>query len=241
MPRLGLILAPFFLIYAQNAPPVTSVQLRLLSVDRLENRVSYELANTGNKAISAWVMKEFVQWPGDREMQASGSTRSHQIGSAPEGSPRGMGFIQPGEVRKFNESLGRFTRTGMEPVDRRLTLVAVVFEDGTSEGDPREIANILNQRKARANEWARWLPKVEALRESSQLRDDLRKLHDEILDAGVQQEKEKFDLPPGPEQETFIRLDIIRGLRDVARATSSTQMTDTLERFIRRMQAEAKH
>ncbi len=219
---------------------VRGVILRDVLYDPGSSTLSFVLINQSSKHVVAWSLRESLILPGQPVRQLG--NRSAQMAmpplDRPSPLPKGHGPLVPNEIRKMVERYAPLPEAG----ERRLELLAVVYEDGTTEGDPAAVKQFLDRRNSEQSEAKKWLPRIEALATAPDLRAAARQLHNEMLESELAAEKALFDNPNGigPFMESkSVRMNMIGGLRGIGNAPEARRQA-ALDQYVKQMQQLAE-
>lgn len=236
---LAFVLASAAIAAAQQ---VTGVMVRDLRFDPSVSTLTYVLVNQSTKRAVAWTMKETAVMPGGvtREM----GKRSVDMGRMPAPPPgvrrpQGFGPLEPNEIRKQVDRANFFAGNGPDAVDFRLEMLAVIYEDGSAEGDPKEVAAFRNRRTTQDTEMKKWLPRFRAVLDQQDMRGALRRLHDDLIDADAAAQKELFGqrMTGQPEMDPrMARMNLLSTIRNMSTMPDDALRT-AVERFLKRAEA----
>ncbi len=169
MKLIALILSMLPLLTLSAQEPAALV-IRNLKMDMEKTIVDFDVVNQSSKPVQAWLMrvdatKEPI--PGDVK---SGLQETSE--SCPQPMPLPLGSSQS---RHCSVYLGYIQREG-PPLFPQARITAILFEDGTAEGDLRLLDRTIEERRMRSRALQYWLGQLEQVRSGNHLVEGLQKL-----------------------------------------------------------------
>jgi hypothetical protein len=185
---LALVHTACFVVAAQPAPSnVRSARIENTSTDPDKAKIQVEIRNTGERTITAFSIN-FYQLNPNGERIPCGGRGADMIDWSDPMPGRGIyvhmrrNWIPPNGTF----SLDGYPRcpsgpTSLESIQIELNLV--MFDDGTGEGDSRQVESTLRTRQQARNERLKWITRFTALRNTSDLRSSAQSLYQDLVDA----------------------------------------------------------
>jgi hypothetical protein len=174
---------------AAGAPvQINGAQLRALSIDINRGTWEAELVNTGSRTITAWIIGMGTRLP-NGQLQHGGSTGADHLMNVPFNDQerrrmRDSGFnafpLEPGESAPLQRNHFRSTGMDGQPLPFEVELRAVIYEDGSVEGDPKAAAGILQSRRASLACAEKYVPAILATRDSDNPTEALKAIYQDV-------------------------------------------------------------
>lgn len=186
--RLGylLLLLAAVAFGQQDRPagtPVTGLSVQNPRYEPQTKMLDIDLLNVSGRVVMAYALAHLCNFPDGSEERVGGSTVDYADSDESRVHPPGLksGAIDPNDKRHRQlGGIGCRSKSG-DNIGMRVEVAAVVYEDGSAEGEDRALKSIFDRRRAFRGEIEKWIERLRALRTSQMLAADARKLYEDML------------------------------------------------------------
>ena len=166
-----------------------ALTVRNLSIESGKQQVTFDLANVSAKAVRSWTMTiDYQKKSPDRGLY-SGSMSNTSERCSPSGSP-----MAPQQSRGCTVSLQSADRAGI--IGTEVTVTAVLFWDGSAEGDLALLDRMAHSRRASTESLEFWIPRLEPALADPTIGEQLQAMQKVLSVADA-------ELPPGLRYDPF--------------------------------------
>ncbi len=168
--------------------PVYSATLENQNFDHERIDLSFDLVNNGTKPITMFNFWILGTGPDGVEHRCNGMGQDMITWIGPPPGVRlppawNENWIQPREHRRITRSADSCLIEMPTVAGARAQLDTILFDDGTGEGDPTQIALNLSMRRDELDEMKKWAPRFVALLQDPAFGDSALRIYQDLIQA----------------------------------------------------------